>query len=274
MATICVKEKVMTKNIAWTKPEICKLFAVVEEYKKNNKPVLWAFKDFARCFARSTGSVRNFYYAQLKEFQENPNYAKNFGVNLALHQKACPVFFSKSESQSTIQKIDSLIKSGHSVRAACKKLSGGEVSLMLRLQNKYHAEKQKQEKQSTSKVLVMPSRQSGLSEQEVNSLVLGLIKLVRRTATESAEKNFETQVRTANFELRRSIKTLAEKEREVELLRQKFEILSTEKQKLTKELELLRSQNVELLKNQTSFGKMNGLKTYIKKLSTKPLVKS
>ena len=264
----------MSKNIAWTKAEICKLFAVVEEYKKGSKPIMWAFKSFAQSFARSPASVRNFYYQKLKEFQQNPAIAKKFGINLQSHQKHLPVFFSHDESEKTIKSIEQLTKQGHSVRWACKTLSGGDISLMLRLQNKYHAEKQKSQEKEKNKVLVMPTRQSGLSEQEVNSLVLGLIKLVRRTATESAEKNFENTLRVANIELRRSIKNLAEKEREVEVLRQKFEILTTEKQKLAKEVQTLRSQNVELLKSQSSFAKLAGLKTYIKNLSTKPLVKS
>lgn len=262
----------MTKNIAWTKPEITKLFSVVEEYKKTNKPILWAFKDFASHFARSPASVRNFYYSQLKIFHSQPFLAESFGINLSLHQKTQPQFFTTEQKAKTLSQIDELVKKGHSVRSACKMLSGGDIALMLRLQNKYHAEKQK--RQDTSKVLVMPSRSTGLSETEVNSLVIGLIKLVRKTATESAEKNFETKIRTANAELRRSIKTLAEKQREVEMLRQKFELLVTEKQKLTQEVQKLRSQNVELLKGQALPSKMGGLKTYIKKLSTKPLVES
>lgn len=265
----------MTKNIAWTKSEICKLFSLVEEYKQKNKSLLKAFELFATKFARKTNSVRNFYYSQLKIFENEPNLAKDFNINLEYHKKGEQKFFSSEELELSMSKIDTLLKKGFSVRKACQQVAGGNIAEMLRLQNKYHSEKHKKfESKQASKVLVMPARKAFLSESEINSLFLGLVRLVKKSAEESAEQNLGNQIKTANFELRKSIKCLAEKEREVTLLRKKFELLSNEKNKLKEEIECLRSQNVELLKAEPQKAKMTGLKKYISKFSNESAIKS
>lgn len=260
----------MTKTFAWTKEEICKLFKTVERFRQNHQPAMMAFKHFATHFARKPHSVRNFYYAQIKVLEQNPALCQSLGINLALHQKKHSVFFTKEETNQQMGKIYELVKCGHSVRGACKTLSGGNAEQMLRLQNKFHAQKQKS---TQSKVMVMPQKNSGLSEADINSLLMGLIKLVRKNAEENAEKSFMTKIKTANFELRRSFKALADKEREVEMLRANFALLVTEKDNLTKQVQALRSQNAELAEAGFQSKKVSGLKTYIKKLAKNPAVK-
>ncbi|MBP3389554.1 MAG: hypothetical protein J6K71_00055, partial [Clostridia bacterium] len=150
--------------------------------------------------------------------------------------------------------------------------SGGDVTKMLRLQNKYHAMHPK--KEPLTNVVFMPQKKQVLSEGEISSLVLGLVKLVKKTAEEKAEENLKSKILSANFELRKSIKALANKQREVELLRKNFEILTTEKQKIEEEIKSLRCQNVELLKLQKNQEKMSSLKSYVKKLSQNPAIKT
>ena len=62
---------------------------------------------------------------------------------------------------------------------------------------------------------------------------------------------------------------LADKEREVKLLRKKFELLSNEKLKLKEEIKNLRSQNVEMLKAEQYPVKFNNLKSYLNQLDKK-----
>ena len=262
----------MTKNLAWTKAEICKLFDMVEKYKKDNKPLMSAFEDFAGRFARKRGSVRNFYYSQVKMFEASPKLCKEWGINLENHKKNPAKPFSREEEQKVLSQIESLVQKGHSVRFACKMISGGDVTKMLRLQNKYHAMHPK--KEPITNVVFMPQKKQVLSEGEISSLVLGLVKLVKKTAEEKAEENLKNKILSANFELRKSIKALADKQREVELLRKNFEILTTEKQKIEEEIKSLRCQNVELLKLQKNQEKMSSLKSYVKKLSQNPAIKT
>ncbi|MBR5012834.1 MAG: hypothetical protein IKY15_02730 [Clostridia bacterium] len=262
----------MTKNLAWTKAEICKLFDMVEKYKKNNKPLLKAFQDFADRFARKCGSVRNFYYSQIKMFEASPQICKEWGINLDNHKKKPAKPFSVQEEQKLLLQIENLVQKGHSVRFACKMISGGDVTEMLRLQNKYHALNAK--KTNLDNVVFMPQKKGSLSEGEISSLVLGLVKLVKKTAEEKAEESLKNKILSANFELRKSIKALADKQREVELLRKNFEILTTEKQKIEEEMKSLRCQNVELLKLHETQEKISSLKSYVKKLSQNPAIKT
>ncbi|MBR2221278.1 MAG: hypothetical protein IKK20_01645 [Clostridia bacterium] len=249
----------MTKNLVWTRAEICKLFSVVEEYKKQNKPLLSAFRDFAARFARRPASVRNFYYQQLKIFQDSPNLCQDWGIDLDKHQKKPAAMFTKQELATAMAGVENLVQKGHSVRGACKIVSNGDATTMLRLQNKYHAQKAAQ----NPKVLVMPTKTAALSDGEINSLLLGLIKLVRKSAEDAAQRNVAEKIRLANTQLRASIKNLADKQREVQNLREKFEILTTEKEKLREEIQKLRSQNVELVKTCAQSKKLSGLKEYI-----------
>ena len=262
----------MTKNLAWTKAEICKLFDMVEKYRQENKPLLKAFEDFANRFARKSGSVRNFYYSQIKMFEASPNLCKEWGINLENHKKTLPKPFSKEEEMRQMAEIERFVEKGHSVRFACKMLSGGDITKMLRLQNKYHATHAK--KNTASNVVFMPQKKASLSEGELSSLLMGLVKLVKKTAEEKAEENLKNKILSANFELRKSIKALADKQWEFELLRKKFEILTTEKQKMVEEIQALRCHSAQLLKSPMPNQKMSDLKSYIKKISQNPAIKT
>lgn len=252
------------KSDAWTKKEICELFSTVEKFKKDSKPLLHAFTLFAQKYARKRNSVRNFYYNQLKIFETSPKLCKEMNINIENHKKIEQKFFTKEECDENMTKIKNLLQKGYSVRKACFEVAHGDANNMLRLQNKFHSEKHAQKLQQEKKVLFMPSRNPTLSDTEINSLFLGLVKLVKKSAEENAEYLMLNKVQSANAELRKSIKEIAEKEKEVKILQQKFELLSNEKLKLTEELQSLRAQNIELLKDETNSTKLRGLKNYLK----------
>ena len=83
----------------------------------------------------------------------------------------------------------------------------------------------------------MPKKKTALSDSEINSLFLGLVKLVKKAAEESAEASSLQEAKSANKSLREAIVALAEKEREVEILRQKFEVVKNEKERLKEKLQ-------------------------------------
>lgn len=260
----------MKRENSWTNTEIKTLFSLVANYKENNRPLLNAFKDFALKYSRKTNSVRNFYYAKLKEFETNLELCKDMGISLSLHQKTEQNFFSEEEFKISFKKINELIDKGYSVRRACYEVANGDLKQMVRLQNKFHNHVRKKQIKSMSNVdnvFVMPTRKQSLTEEEISSLFLGLVKLVKKSAEESLQENLLKEMQSANAELRKSIKNLAEKEREVKILRKKFELMSSEKCKLKEEIKCLRIQNVELLKMEQYPARLNNLKNYIKKLN-------
>ena len=88
----------------------------------------------------------------------------------------------------------------------------------------------------------MPAKKSLLSDTEINSLFFGLVKLVKKSAEESAQMTLNRELKLANDTLRATIKKLAEAEREVENLRQKIAETKQQNRKLQFEAENLRCQ--------------------------------
>lgn len=301
-----MREKNMKKSeSAWSDQEVFELFKLIENYKKHNRAVIKAFEKYALISNRKKNSVRNYYYSKLKEFENNIELAQKFNINFKWHTKNEQVFFTPEETELSINEINNLLSKGYSVRKACFKVACGDVKKMLRLQNKYRSihrqldkENQKAnsskskkdisksdfkkelfktsnfkankkgnlEKEKSGNVLIMPHHKSSLSDSEITSLFMGLVKLVKKSAREQCDLDMINEIQSANFELRKSIKTLAEKDREIKLFRKKFEILTNEKQKLKEELNNLRSQNAELINSETSPMRLNKLKSYINKL--------
>lgn len=278
----------MKKINSWKKQDIFDLFKLVENYKKNNKPLVEAFEKYATISGRKKFSIRNYYYAKLSEFEKKPELANRFQINFKNHNKNEQKFFTPQETELSINKINKLIEKGFSVRKACYEIACGNVKKMLRLQNKYRSLNRKtstenknnsqikiqninknQKLNNMGNVLIMPNNKTILTDSEITSLFMGLVKLVKKAAKEQCGMEFLNQVQSANDELRKSIKTLADKEREIKLFQKKFEVLTNEKLKLKEELSCLRSQNIELLKAENSPVKINNLKNYITKLGKK-----
>lgn len=283
----------MKRTNSWKEQETFDLFKLVETYRKNNKPVVKAFEKYAIISGRKKFSIRNFYYSKLNEFEKKPELAKKFQIDFSGHSKSEQKFFTPQEVELSIKKINNLIEKGFSVRKACYEIACGDVKQMLRLQNKYRSLNCKESSESKKKiaqasdikqenrtgtkqktndmgnVLFMPNNKAFLSDNEITSLFMGLVKLVKKAAKEQCGLELLNQVQSANAELRKSIKSLADKEREIKFFQKKFELLTNEKLKLKEELSCLRSQNVELLKTEGSPIKINNLKNYINKLGRK-----
>ena len=276
----------MKKNTnIWKDEEVYTLFKFVEKFKTNNQPLLKAFELFANEYKRKKNSVRNFYYLKLKEFEKNPILAQKLNINLIAHTKTEQKFFTIEETELSMNKINSLLKKGYSVRRACLEVAQGNIKEMLRLQNKYRSLKLKNKihdcfikiknskkqlfnnnskfQQKTSNILQMPNRNNPvLTDEEIKSLFMGLVNLVKKSAIEQFDKKIYKQLQDANFELRKSIKNLVTKEQEYLNLRKKFDLLSNEQNKLKEEITILRTQNATLLSN--NFEKINSLKKYLK----------
>lgn len=282
----------MKKNTnIWKDEEVYTLFKFVEKFKTNNQPLLKAFELFANEYKRKKNSVRNFYYLKLKEFEKNPILAQKLNINLIAHTKTEQKFFTIEETELSMNKINSLLKKGYSVRRACLEVAQGNIKEMLRLQNKYRSLKLKNKihdcfikiknsrkqlfdnnskfQQKTSNILQMPNRNNPvLTDEEIKSLFMGLVNLVKKSAIEQFDKKIYKQLQDANFELRKSIKNLVTKEQEYLNLRKKFDLLSNEQNKLKEEITILRTQNATLLSN--NFEKINSLKKYLKLANSNP----
>ena len=113
------------------------LFGLMEYLDKNKtKPKSTCFKEFAQINGKAKGTVRNMYYALMKnsllDDELKNEYLKDKKIDV---NKAKP--FSKEEEDKIINYVLNAKKEGISVRKATANLSNGDMKLALRYQNKF-----------------------------------------------------------------------------------------------------------------------------------------
>ncbi len=253
----------------WKDEEIKKLFEFIQQQTNAGLTLTKAFARYATISGRKANSVRNYYYAELNYLQQNKQLAKNLNINLTAHKKVTPKYFSKQEAQQCVQSINNLVKQGNSVRKACLILSNGNISQMVRLQNKYRSLTKKPvlNKAVPSNIIAMPSRSKHLTQQEIDGLFLGLLKLIKASAKQEATQSLSQAAQSANHQLRKTLVVLAEKEKQLKKMQASFALLQQENNKAKETIKKLRSFNAETL-TQTN-EKMKKLQKYSSNLSQK-----
>lgn len=268
----------------WKDEEVKKLFDFIENGRKNNVPLIKLFSQYAHLTGRKPNSVRNYYYIELEVLQEDESRTKKLGIDLSIHKKNDQKEFSDDETRELVMKILQMTSKGISVRKACLTLANGDITQMVRFQNKFRTVVVKQKElfdeclsklqtkdtkyvsKRPDNVIAFRNNKSSLTDSDINSLFLGLVKLVKKQATEQATKNQEIEITRANNMLRKTLVSLRQKEDEIKLLQKNFKLLSKENEKLSEEIKLLRGKNAELLSSQT---KMQGLKKFANRYKAK-----
>ena len=112
----------------WQRREIDALRMRIAQAESCGESLRSVFDDMSRELGRKPNSIRNFYYAQLREAQEGEN-ARPLPFET----------FTKQEIEQLIRSVLTARAQGMSVRACVRNLAGGDKSLMLRYQNKYRS---------------------------------------------------------------------------------------------------------------------------------------
>ena len=242
-----IKQGLKTENYVkkpcggiWKDEEVKSLFSSVEDCKRNNRSLKFAFELHAKKFKRMPNSVRNYYYKEVDNLLADDMRCNKLQINIDEHTKNHFVCFAKEEGESVLQEIENLTERGMSVRAACFKLANGDLAKMTRLQNKYQNMKK-------SNVIQFRKRQKVFSENELTSLFLGLAKLIKKNAIEEhlqksnlGNENTEKVMKKAFNELNEKDSQIAQLLQEIKGLKQENAFLdskckSLEKEKLLKE---------------------------------------
>ncbi len=208
----------------WNDDEVKSLFMEVENVKNSGLALREAFEKHAKKFKRKANSVRNYYYHEVDNLEKDNERANRLNIDLDKHTKNKLIPFTKEQEENFMKEIKALTESGMSVRSACFKLSGGDMTLMTRLQNKY----QNLKTQNTLPNNIVKFRQKFLTDSDINSLFLGLVKLIKKNASESAEERVRN---TANL-LKEAYAELAKKDREIFFIKEDLKKLKLENEKL------------------------------------------
>ena len=124
----------MNKINGYTEDEVKSLVDFVSAGKRAGKTLSGLFASYAQKTGRAKGSVRNCYYALLRNTGDKRVKQILSGKNLKAG-KILP--FSERETDEILRKILTEKSHGVSIRRAVIKLAGGDDKLMLRYQNKY-----------------------------------------------------------------------------------------------------------------------------------------
>ncbi|MBE5778946.1 MAG: hypothetical protein E7331_06385 [Clostridiales bacterium] len=111
----------------WQKDEIDLLFESVRNADEEGRSLREVFTDVGQRLQRKPNSIRNYYYARIREMPE-------------LSARQAPFrAFQPEEVHQLLRQVLIGRGSGESVRACVTRLADGDRSLMLRYQNKYRS---------------------------------------------------------------------------------------------------------------------------------------
>ena len=115
------------RRSGWSETESQLLWETADEAQQQGLPLKAVFERIAEQTGRRPNSIRNYYYAQVREHGDDRQHPARF------------VPFTQQEVDWLMEQVLVARAAGQSVRSCLQKLSGGDHSLMLRYQNKYRA---------------------------------------------------------------------------------------------------------------------------------------
>ena len=254
----------MKEYSKWKDSEVKELFNLIENYRDKNASLLSAFSEYAKLSGRKRNSVRNYYYQELAELQKNSARAKSLKIDTSKHLITTSTLFSEFETKEILTKILRMNSTGISIRKACLTLAENDINKMVRYQNKYRSvlknnpeliEDIKKELKTNTKeipnnvVYLKKQETKCISESDINSLFLGLIKLVKKSAAESVERKILADLEVSNSTLRKTLVKLTKAE-------QDLKDLSSQLQTQKNEYDKIRAENIYLKTELANF--LNG----------------
>lgn len=125
----------MNKINGYTEEEAKTLIDYIKDGKQKGKTLTYLFECYGLKRGRAKGSVRNYYYALMKNKNDDERIVKLLdGSSLSVEKIRA---FSEEETDEAIRSILKETSKGLSVRKAIFNIADGNDKLMLRLQNKY-----------------------------------------------------------------------------------------------------------------------------------------
>lgn len=125
----------MSKINGYTEEEAKSLVDYIIEGKSKGKTLTYLFETYGLRHGRAKGSVRNYYYALMKNEKCDERIVKLLDGSKLKVEKIRE--FTDEETDEVLRQILTEKSKGLSVRRAIFNLAGGDDKLMLRLQNKY-----------------------------------------------------------------------------------------------------------------------------------------
>lgn len=117
----------INRRSGWSDYENRLLWETADEAQQQGLPLKAVFERISEKTGRRPNSIRNYYYAQVRQREGEGAHAARF------------VPFTQEEVDALMEKVLRARTAGQSVRSCLQEISGGDHSLMLRYQNKYRS---------------------------------------------------------------------------------------------------------------------------------------
>ena len=153
----------MNKINGYTEEEARNLVEYIKEGKRKGKTLTYLFETYGIKHGRAKGSVRNYYYALMKNEKGDERVVHLLNGSELSVEKIRE--FTEEETDEALRSILAEKSKGMSVRRAIFNLSKGDDKLMLRLQNKYRNTLKKQPEK-----IAKIAADLGLSEEATRAL--------------------------------------------------------------------------------------------------------
>ena len=197
----------MNKINGYTEEEAKRLVEYIKDGKRAGKTLTKLFASYGVENGRARGSVRNYYYALMKNRKGDERIVKLLdGSSLKVEQIR---EFTEEETDLALKSILIEKSKGLSVRRAITNLSQGDDKLMLRLQNKYRNVLKKQPER-----LEKIAESMGLTEEERKRLLETGRKHRTKPEREFLQRRLESEINALYDRLTQALKAENEKLRE------------------------------------------------------------
>ena len=197
----------MNKINGYTEEEAKRLVEYIKDGKRAGKTLTKLFASYGVENGRARGSVRNYYYALMKNRKGDERIVKLLdGSSLKVEQIR---EFTEEETDQALKSILIEKSKGLSVRKAIANLSQGDDKLMLRLQNKYRNVLKKQPER-----LEKIAEGMGLNEEECKKLLETGRKARVKTERNFLQLRLESEINALYDRLTQALKAENEKLRE------------------------------------------------------------
>ena len=197
----------MNKINGYTEDEAKRLVDYIKDGRRSGKTLTKLFASYGAENGRARGSVRNYYYALMKNRKGDERIVKLLdGSSLKVEQIR---EFTEEETDQALKSILLEKSKGLSVRKAIANLSQGDDKLMLRLQNKYRNVLKKQPER-----LEKIAEGMGLNEEECKKLLETGRKARVKTERNFLQLRLESEINALYDRLTQALKAENEKLRE------------------------------------------------------------
>ncbi len=190
----------MNKINGYTEEEAKSLVEYVKEGKSKGKTLTYLFESYGLSRGRAKGSVRNYYYALMKNEKGDERVVRLLDGSQLSVEKIKE--FTPEETDEVLRSILAEKSKGLSVRRAIFNLAKGDDKLTLRLQNKYRNTLKKQ-----PEMLAAIAEEMGLKE-EAKKILSGKERANEKTPPERdfLRRRLESEINALYDRLARSLK--------------------------------------------------------------------